>query len=264
MNIDSTDVGKQFCAWTVIGPWFTWMYKPGVAWRAAVCQCHCGTTAVIQRSYLTRGKRRWCSRCSAKQKLRTHGMSHLAEYKVWEGMKQRCENAAHESYGRYGGRGITICARWRESFESFLEDMGPRPSKKHSIDRIDNDGNYEPANCRWATTMEQKQNTSRNVFITFNGETLCCADWSRRLGISDDTICRRLKAGWPIERVLAIGKQVARGENQGNSKLTNDCVREMRRLKNEGSSNKAIAEKFGVHPAVVSLIVNRKSWSHVF
>jgi hypothetical protein len=107
---------------------------------------------------------------------------HIREHDAWRGMLARCRNPRHPSYKNYGGRGITACERWN-SFENFLDDMGKRPSPKHSLDRIDNNGNYEPGNCRWATRREQANNTRMNRFVTFDGRTMTLAQWARETGI---------------------------------------------------------------------------------
>lgn len=133
-----------------------------------------------------------------------HGMSRSPEHRAWEGMKQRCQNPNHKDYPDYGGRGITVCARWLASFENFFADMGLRPSCKHSIDRFpNNDGNYEPGNCRWATWTEQHRNKRSNHVLVFLGESLTISEWSKKLGISAITIQARLRHGWSIEKVLA-------------------------------------------------------------
>lgn len=125
------------------------------------------------------------------------------EYRVWAGMKVRCANPKSQDWHRYGGRGIAVCDRWRDSFENFYADMGPRPSSKHSIDRIDSDGNYEPANCRWATSKEQANNwKTRNRRITHNGETLSIPEWAERLGITRESLRDRLDAGWSVSDAL--------------------------------------------------------------
>jgi hypothetical protein len=139
-----------------------------------------------------------------------HGKSKTAEYGIWVGMLNRCENPENESYGNYGGRGIRVCERWRGSFLAFLEDMGPRPSPGLSINRIDNDGDYEPGNCCWATSREQMRNTRSNALVEHDGETLCIAEWAERYGISPSLLRGRLMAGWSFE--LAVSQDVRSGD----------------------------------------------------
>lgn len=136
----------------------------------------------------------------------------LAEYSVWRDMRNRCYNENTDRYDIYGGRGITVCDRWRTSFDAFLEDMGPRPSEEHSIDRIDVNGNYEPANCRWATRKEQGRNRRDNRLLTWSNETKTLSAWSEETGIEPDTITERLRRGWTIEATLTTPP--VRGTNQ--------------------------------------------------
>jgi hypothetical protein len=160
------------------------------------CVCVCGTIALIASERLKSGKTKSCGcrRWTGDQK-RTHGHSVgrkiTPEFSSWRKMIERCENPNNRNAPRYKDRGIRVCERWRESFANFFEDMGPRPSAKHSIDRFpNNDGNYEPDNCRWATQQEQMQNMSRNVKIEFCGEVICLAEFLRRTGFSGTTFHR--------------------------------------------------------------------------
>ena len=139
---------------------------PGVRRRSVYwsATCICGKTVVTAGDAL-REKRTLSCGCYRKQmtgpRVRTHGMTKTVEYRTWFHMRERCEKATHPSYANYGGRGIRVCERWM-SFKNFFADMGRRPSPKHSIDRIDNDGNYEPGNCRWATAKQQMSNQRRS------------------------------------------------------------------------------------------------------
>jgi len=135
-----------------------------------------------------------------KKKPTNHGLSRTEEYNIWSSMKQRCFNKNRLNYKNYGGRGIIVCKRWLK-FENFFVDMGKRPKGK-SVDRIDNNGNYEPNNCKWSTQKEQCRNTRNNVILTFCGVTKCVAEWSEFLGLDEKLIRSRLKNGWSIIQAL--------------------------------------------------------------
>ncbi len=134
----------------------------------------------------------------------THGLSEHYIYSIWRAMKVRCYNPKDGHYRYYGDKGIKVCERWLNSVESFFEDMGERPTPQHSLDRIDNDGDYYPGNCRWATRKEQMRNRSDSAFLTIEGETLTIAGWAERFGISHSLIWNRIKRGWPID--ITIGQ----------------------------------------------------------
>jgi len=125
----------------------------------------------------------------------THGLSKTPEYKAWYSMKQRCFNPNYQYYSHYGGRGIAVCDRWLNS-KHFLADMGSRPTAKHSLDRIDNNADYSPKNCKWSTKAEQDNNKRNNHLITIDDVTLTIAQWAEKMGISHQVIYSRLKSGW--------------------------------------------------------------------
>lgn len=160
-----------------------------------VVQCDCGDTAVRNSTQIQRGQS--CHACSHRHHL-THGHArkgrHSAEYRAWNNIKSRCLLPHNPGFRNYGGRGITICSRWL-TFENFLADMGRRPSPQHSIDRIDNDGNYEPGNCRWATRKEQAQNRRTTRLVTIGGERRSISDWEASSDVSAHQIGQRLDAG---------------------------------------------------------------------
>ena len=123
-------------------------------------------------------------------------MAGTPEYKAWKAMKQRCFNPNNKQYLDWGGRGITVCDRWKNSFENFLADMGLKPTPKHSIDRIDNDDNYFSDNCRWATKAEQQNNQRTKPLITIGNDTYTIAQWTTEKGYDKSVIHNRLKYGW--------------------------------------------------------------------
>lgn len=177
-------------------------YSGNAMWR---CRCACGTVIETMGSRLLNGNTKSCGclqRATIGQLRRTHHQSRTTEYEIWSGIKKRCCNPKSRAYPNYGGRGITICERWQHSFVNFLADVGLRPSSQHTIDRIDNDGHYEPDNVRWANKFQQANNTRSNHRLTFRGETLTIAEWGRRLNLSRQAIKDRLRWQWTVERAL--------------------------------------------------------------
>lgn len=161
-------------------------------------QCVCGTSLIASGHEVRRGGITCCSECSAKNKAAvktTHGETASAEYRTWCAMKSRCENPNFEAYENYGGRGITVCKAWANSFEQFLADMGRRPSKDATIDRQDTNGNYEPSNCRWATRLEQANNKRNNHLVEIGGITRTVAQWARTCDLTEAGIRARIRRG---------------------------------------------------------------------
>lgn len=134
---------------------------------------------------------------------RTHGMCRTPEYNTWCNMIARCEKPNRPDYKHYGGRGISVCRRWRDSFTAYLEDMGMRPFPRATLDRIDTNGGYCKENCRWVTQAEQVRNFStRNVKLTIDGVTMVVQDWAAKTGLNPETIHGRLRRGWPASEAI--------------------------------------------------------------
>lgn len=175
------------------------------------CLCDCGIEKEVRSDGLTSVTSRSCG-CGWTEAMRLVDRSKQVPHKrpgykdhplysIWSAMHQRCSNPRLKCYYNYGGRGITVCERWSE-FKNFLADMG-LPPLKHSIDRIDNDGNYAPENCRWAPIKQQANNTRANFRITYGGATKTLAEWSDCTGINSNTLHNRLRRGqWSVERAF--------------------------------------------------------------
>lgn len=193
--IDMT--GQRFGKYTVIDI----VHRKGGAGKHIYwnCICDCGNRREVSGSDLRIRGTKMCKSCARTK----HGKTNTPEYGVWCKIKSRCYNKSHKFYEYYGGRGISVCNRWLNSFENFYSDMGKRPSLKLSIDRIDNNGNYEPSNCRWATTTQQNNNTRVNHYLTIGNETYTIAQWARRAGIEYGTLNARInKCKWPPEKAV--------------------------------------------------------------
>ncbi len=147
-----------------------------------------------------------------------HGHTGTLTYARWKGMLARCHNLQASNYRHYGGKGITVCARWRESFEAFLGDMGACPSAAMTVDRLRNELGYEPGNCRWATKAEQNAHRASVLQLTHGGRTMNAVQWAAELGLSANTLRSRLRLGWSVERTLTepLGAQ---GGSRGRKAL---------------------------------------------
>ena len=171
-----------------------------------LCRCECGADTLVIANCLKSGQTTSCG-CWQKKNIgvrsRTHGLRRSLAYGIWANMKSRCHNPNHRDYANYGGRGISVCERWRKSFQDFIADMGQRPSPKHELDRIDNSGNYEPGNVRWVTRKTNCRNTRHNHFVEYRGQRRTIAEWADVTGIDARTIWKRLHRGCALDRVFA-------------------------------------------------------------
>jgi len=190
-------IGRRFGRWVVLeaaarrGKRAYWL-----------CRCLCGVEKEVFEQSLRRGISKSCG-C----RKRTHGMTDTVEYQAWEGMKSRCTRPGNASAAHYQGRGITVCPEWMRSFQAFFDHVGLRPSPRHSLDRIDNDGGYCPGNVRWATMAEQGLNKRNNHLVSWEGRLVPVAEAARRANLPYSTVLARLKVGWTEARALATPRR---------------------------------------------------------
>lgn len=179
--------------------------------------CVCGNPTVVSKGAVVSGNTHSCG-CLRSDTVRGRRTKHgeaqkTKEYEAWQSMKSRCGRPRNKRYALYGGRGITVCPEWFNSFEQFLLDMGRAPSKGHSLDRIDTNGNYERSNCRWATTKEQSNNKTTSRLIEYKGQVKTVAQWADLAGIQYGMLRSRLfKLKWSAEKALTTpGSKGAQG-----------------------------------------------------
>lgn len=198
--------GQRFCRLVALHPAGT-SCGGHVNW---LCACDCGKKKVASSSNLQRGNAKSCGCLQSEGRPpvnRTHGASKTAVYGAWEQMIARCSNPSNAAYVNYGGRGIAVCDRWqrgdgsKSGFECFVADMGSRPSDT-TLDRINNDGNYEPGNCRWATKIQQQNNMRSNRMVEILGRKQTVAQWCREFGRNRRMVYKRLSLGWSIQDAI--------------------------------------------------------------
>lgn len=196
----------QYGHWTIINP--SVRINPKV--MGSLCRCKCGKERVVSCGALVTGRSKSCLRCSVRDKNPNHKHGHARAghhtdlFEIWQGIKKRCMNPNCRAYRLYGGRGITMHDPWIHSFQAFMETVGPRPSKQHSIDRIDNNGHYEPGNVRWADRTQQARNRRNVRTFDFRGQQRFLTDIAKEHGVNYYVLYGRVvKGGWDIERAIS-------------------------------------------------------------
>lgn len=191
------------------------------------CKCDCGNFKVADGAELRMGRVDHCGCLTPARRVSsqiTHGESHSVggkatkEWRAWFNLRQRCNNPNAMQYSNYGGRGIKVCERWND-YNNFLKDMGRCPKTCSSIDRIDNDGDYTPSNCRWTSNKEQSINRRSTKLVTVNGITLCCRDWAKLNNLAPTTISERVKRGWTLQSAVSIPADLGNRHKNINREL---------------------------------------------
>jgi hypothetical protein len=199
--------GRRFYALTVVR-------RAGRKQRAAawLCRCDCGEEIIVRSDVLHQGRKKTCGIAGHYWGDFGLGKLNWPEYRCWAKMRDRCLNPARKKYETYGGRGIRICERW-DRFANFLEDMGKKPSPKHSIDRKDVNGNYEPGNCRWATNGEQQRNRRDSVHVMYRKKRVLLIELCEKKGWNYITVLSRYNKGWSLRRAstVPVRNYVSRG-----------------------------------------------------
>lgn len=184
--------------------------RGGVVWKA---KCDCGNTAFVRTGNVLSGATKSCGCFRRENTWKIHGESRngktTPEYRAYHNMTSRCTLKTNPAWERYGGRGITVCDRWLHSYKNFLEDMGRKPSQRHSMERKDNSKGYSPENCEWATLKQQANNKRNTLLIRYGRETKCFEDWCRHFGVNVGTAYFRLQRGVPF--LAAMSKEKMKG-----------------------------------------------------
>lgn len=200
-------LGKRFNRWLVVSESSERSNSKQVLW---LCRCDCGTEKLVVYNSLTNGYSRSCGCLKVEEfieRSKKHGKAGCKEYVCWQHMISRCYNRNNEKYYNYGARGISVCGRWLTSFDNFYSDMGDSPTKNHSLDRINVNGNYEPTNCRWATSKQQQSNRTNNNWLEYNGEKKILQDWVVELKTSHGNFIRMMKAKG-VEKTIDYYKNI--------------------------------------------------------
>lgn len=220
--------------------------------RKWLFRCDCGTEFAANGYAVRSGKVTTCPACSAQRSREAslrHGMTESAEFKIWTGILTRTTNENASAYPDYGGRGIRVCDRWRNSFEAFFADMGPRPSPEHSVERSDNDGHYEPSNCYWATREQQGRNKRNNIRVTIDGVTRTLVEWAEHAGLSYDTLYQRHLSGRAGRQLLVAGPDLIRPKRQGSIEF-NGVV----------DTYDGWSKRTGIKPSTIAMRISHYGW----
>jgi hypothetical protein len=270
-SLDSLKPGNKVGDWTVLE-------TPRVMKSRIRCECICGSVVAIIADNLLRGRSTRCRSCVAranrppKYGAPIRGSEYERLYRIWAKMKDRCRSPDRQNAHLYCLRGITVCAVWLNDFAAFRDwSLANGYCDDLSIDRIDNDGNYEPGNCRWATATQQGRNKRTNHLLTAFGETKPLIEWTEdaRCPVGRDALRFRLDRGWSVEASIRTPTDAAKqlcghktkGSSNGNSTLTEEGVQAIRLLCAQGVSQVSVARQFGISQPTVSAIHLRKLWA---
>ena len=197
-RITHPDIGSVFTRLTVLKSFS----KDGKT--VSECICECGKVKILSLRNLITGATKSCGCIKRDGVNKKHGMCKTSEYVAWSSMKSRCYKPLTSWYKAYGGRGIGVCREWRDSFDSFINDMGPKPSPDYSLDRIDVNGDYSPNNCRWATLETQSENKRNSIKIMIYGESLTPKQIAKKYKINKKTLMARIVRGYSIEQAVSV------------------------------------------------------------